>query len=194
MAQELFLNDTMDWPHSPLHRVEHPGTFIVTAGVYQKQPIFRGAGRLRLLYTSLLNLASQYEWQLQAWAVFPNHYHFVAASPAKVSSLRDLIRHLHSATAVEINRDDGMPGRQVWFEYWDSLIRNQKSYTARLSYVHQNAVRHKLVQTASAYPWCSAGWLETRATPAFLKTVMNFPCELVNANDNYTVHPQDISA
>jgi len=53
---------------------------MVTAGTYYKAPFFRGADRLKYLCGMLLEFAEKYAWQLQAWAVFPNHYHFVALS------------------------------------------------------------------------------------------------------------------
>ena len=67
-----------DWPHAPLHRLSEHGTYIVTAGTLHKQHFFRGTERLDLLETQLLTLARQYGVQLEAWAVFSNHYHFVA--------------------------------------------------------------------------------------------------------------------
>jgi hypothetical protein len=39
----------------------------------------------------------------------------------------------------------------------------EKSWLARLNYVHQNAVKHGLVPIAHQYPWCSAPWFETNA-------------------------------
>src|SRR5262245_32321695 len=35
-----------DWPHAPLHRLSKDGTFIVTAGTYNKEHMFRGGERL----------------------------------------------------------------------------------------------------------------------------------------------------
>jgi hypothetical protein len=32
---------TSDWPHSPLHRLEQGGTYIVTAATYGREPLFR---------------------------------------------------------------------------------------------------------------------------------------------------------
>ncbi|HMD96605.1 MAG TPA: hypothetical protein VKM93_04635 [Terriglobia bacterium] len=58
----------------------------------------------------LLQLAEQYGWQLQSWAVFPNHYHFVPLATAKDVSLTEFLRHLHSVTAIEINHWDEAPG------------------------------------------------------------------------------------
>jgi len=165
---------------------------MVTAGTYRKEPFFHSADRLTLLCNALLELADKYKWKLQAWAVLPNHYHFVALSPAGPETLRVLIRHLHSVTAREINRLDRAPGRKVWFEYWDTHLTYERSYFARLSYVHCNAVHHGLVRVPSAYLWCSAGWFEHRAKPSFYRTVMNFPCDTIKVPDNYQVDPSTL--
>jgi len=159
---------------------------MVTSGTYLKEPFFHSPERLEFLCGSLLDFAEHYGWQLQAWAVFANHYHFVALSPSEAATLRTLIRHLHSVSAKEMNRRDGRPGRKIWFEYWETRLSFQRSYLARLSYVHYNAVHDGLARVPSAYRWCSAGWFERRASPAFYKTVMSFPCERVNVPDDYT--------
>jgi putative transposase len=180
-----------DWPHSPLHRLSRGGAYVVTAATYEKAPLFRSGSRLTLLCNTLLKLSSEYGWSVQAWAVFPNHYHFVASSVSG-DSLRTLIRHLHSATAREMNEIDGRPGRKVWFQYWETLITNQRSYFARLHYVHENAVRHGLVRRATNYPWCSAGWFELKAVPSFRKTVLAFPCDRISLPDAFEVEPNDV--
>lgn len=81
-----------DWPHSPLHRLGQPGAYMVTAGTYRKQHFFASAERLDYLCDSLFNFVEKYGWQLQAWAVFPNHYHFVAISPSVATNLSDMTR------------------------------------------------------------------------------------------------------
>jgi len=179
----------VDWPHSPVHRLGDAGAYMVTAGTHRKEAIFGTAARLDFVCWSLQEVARKYAWNLQAWAVFPNHYHFVALSPEKPETLRALIRHLHSVTAIAANRRDGAPERKVWFEYWDAQIRNDKSYFARLSYVHHNPVHHRLVPVAARYPWCSAGWLERKAPRSFFRTIMDFPHSRVKVLDNYSVDP-----
>jgi putative transposase len=47
-----------------------------------------------------------------------------------------------------VNGLDQSPERQVWYNYWDTLLTYQSSYLARLNYVHQNAVKHRLVPVA----------------------------------------------
>ncbi len=160
---------------------------MVTAGTYGKEPFFRSSGLLGFLRDTLIDPGHRYAWQLQAWAVFPNHYHFVALSPANAETLRVFIRHLHSATAREVNHRDRTPGRKVWFEYWDTRLTYERSYFARLNYVHQNAVRHGLVRVASAYPWCSAAWFERKADRAFYKRIVQTPCDRITVQDEFVV-------
>jgi putative transposase len=181
-----------DWPHSPVHRLVEAGAYMVTAGTYLKDPIFRGVDRLDYLCASLLEVAEKYGWNLQAWAVFPNHYHFVALSPTEASSLRDFTKHLHSIAAIQANRWDRTTGRKVWYQYWDSRLSFEKSYYARLSYVHRNAVHHKLVPEPSLYRWCSAGWFQRQAATAFYKTIMGMKIDRVNVPDAFEVNSADL--
>jgi len=159
---------------------------MVTAATYRKEPIFGSKRRLNLLCETLLRLCAAHEWSLQAWALFPNHYHFVAAS-ASPASLRGVIGELHAATARAVNELDHLRGRKVWFQYWDTLLTNERSYLARLHYVHENAVRHGVVRYAPHYPWCSAAWFDRSARPAFRKTVLSFPCDRVSVPDGFDV-------
>jgi putative transposase len=149
---------------------------------------FAGAPRLRVLHRGLLKLAQQFNWQLEAWAVFSNHYHFVAHSPSNqedASSLGDMLSMLHVKTAEWINKLDESPKTQVWFNFRDTKLTHQRSYFARLNYVHQNAVKHKLVPVACQYPWCSAGWFERLASPAIVKSIYRFKTDQVSVEDDY---------
>ncbi len=179
----------LDWPHSPVHRLSQPGAYMVTAGTYLKRSFFRSTSLLDLLTERLLEVAERYRWKLQAWAVFSNHYHFATLASEECGSLREFVKHLHSLTAIEANRRDGRPGRKVWFNYWDTQLTYQKSFFARHRYVHGNAVHHKVVRTPAAYPWCSAGWFETKASRAFYRTIMSFPCDRIKVPDDFTVEP-----
>jgi len=205
---------------------------MVTSGTYLKKPLFRGADRLRYLCEMLLKLAAEHAWQLQAWAVFPNHYHFVGlecgglpplskagvspgltdttskreqapapqtgipkrqqAAALQRTTLVEFLRHLHSVTSIQANRWDETPGRKSWFNYWDTRLTFEKSYLARLSYVHKNAVHHGLVREPSLYPWCSAGWFERQAAPSFYKTVMAMKVDAVQVVDDFPLDVSDV--
>jgi len=179
------LPHSRDWPHAPMHRLSEHGAYIVTAGTYQKEHWFRGSDRLNMLESALLRVTKNSGWRLEAWAVFSNHYHFVAHAEPGATPLRAAIKQLHGETAREVNRRDGAAGRGVWHNFWDTKLTFEKSYLARLNYVHQNPVKHGLVPVACQYRWCSAAWFERTATRAQVGTIYRFKIDKLNLHDDY---------
>ena len=189
----VMADDSVSWPHAPTHQLAQQGTCFVTARTYGAEHHFRGANRLAVLHRGLLRLTRDFGWQLEAWAVFSNHYHFVARSPAgepDASSLRAMLSLLHEKTAKWVNRLDRAPGRKVWFNYRESRLTFQKSYLARLNYTHQNAVKHGLVAAAHLYPWCSASWFERMASAAQVKAIYRFQTDRMKLDDEIEVAPE----
>jgi putative transposase len=175
------------WPHSPIHKLSESGAYIVTAGTYLKAHHFRKSVLLDFLQSTLFLEAVRFGWRLQAWAIFSNHYHFIALSPIESNSLPELLRRLHSITGREANRVNGSSGQKIWHQYWDTHLTYERSYYARLNYVHQNPCRHKLVSVASSYPWCSAAWFERKASPVFVKTISSFRTDRISIHDDFEV-------
>jgi putative transposase len=185
-ARAYTLQDmSIDWPHAPVHRLDSQGIYIVTAGTLHKTHFFFDSTRLASLQQCLLTLAKQYEWQLEAWAIFSNHYHFVARGNGAKGDLKKFVTHLHADTARDLNRLEGRAGRSVWFNFWDTKLTYERSYLARLSYVHQNPVKHGLVIKANQYRWCSAAWFERVAGPAMVKTIYGFKTDKLNIHDDF---------
>jgi len=176
------------WPHAPTHRLSGHGAYFVTASTYRKAHHFRTPQRLDVLQRGLLTVAGKFGWELEAWAVFSNHYHFVAHSPngsKGTNSLSQMLGILHTRTAAWINRVDNMPDRKVWHNFWDTKLTYEKSYLARLNYVHQNAVKHGLVPVANQYAWCSARWFEGIASPAMVRSLYRFKTNSVSVKDDF---------
>ena len=178
------MSPSKDWPHAPIHRLDSSGIYMVTGATVNKEHVFATAEKLSLVEDELLTLAKIYEWQLEAWAVFVNHYHFVARG-SEEGSLKKFLQHLHSNTARKTNRLDDTAGRQVWYNFWDKKLTYERSYLARLNYVHQNAVKHGLVWVANQYPWCSASWFERTASPATIRTIYGFKVDQLKIDDDY---------
>ncbi|MDR2679052.1 MAG: transposase [Zoogloeaceae bacterium] len=189
-----FPHSKVGWPHAPTHRLSESGTYFVTAGTYRKQHFFKGTLRLDVLQRGLLSVCAEFGWRLEAWCVFPNHYHFVAHSPeGGADSLSPMLKKLHGNLAVWINKLDKTPGRKVWHNYWDTRMTYEKSYLARLRYTHANAVHHGLVPVANQYAWCSAAWFERTATPAQVKTIYGMKTDSVRVMDDFDMECGDSS-
>ena len=174
-----------NWPHAPLHILRDHGIYMVTAGTYLKTHYFNNQERLKILHDSLITFSKNFGWELHAWAVFSNHYHFVAKSPPDPSNLRIMIANLHQQTSSQINQLDETINRKVWHQYWDTKISYQRSYLARLNYVHQNPVKHGLVVKASQYPWGSANLFEKNARKSFIQSIYSFDFNKVEIYDEF---------
>ena len=175
-----------DWPRASIHRIgEGRGTFIVTAGTLHKQHFLCRPALLDYFQNELLKKATDYRWHVEAWAIFSNHYHFVGHALGSADSLGPMLNHLHSDTARRLNEIEDQPGRQVWYNFWETKLTYEKSYQARLHYVHYNPVKHGLVPVANQYHWCSAAWFERTATPAQVKTIYGFKIDRLNVLDDF---------
>jgi putative transposase len=146
------------YPHNPPHYFVPNAMYIVTGAILHNEHLLNENKRKEFVLQTLFERAKLLNWNLQAWAVLNNHYHFIGRAPENAMTLEKLIRQLHSITAIEINRWDNTRRRQVWFSYWDSCLTYEKSYLARLHYVHMNPVKHGLVDDAIDYPFCSYRW------------------------------------
>jgi putative transposase len=177
------------WPHAPTHQLSEVGTFIISSATYEKAHHFRGAERLAVLQRGLLKLTKESGWNLEAWAIFSNHYHFIAHSPSTPSatSLSEMLAILHKKTASWVNKLDRATNRKVWHNFWETRLTHQTSYLARRKYVHHNAVNHGIVPIANQYPWCSAAWFERVASSPKVRSICAFKCDSISIEDDFEV-------
>jgi putative transposase len=173
------------WPHAPPHYFTAHGTYIITAATLHRKPLFDSSVKLDLLRDTTFDLGKSYQLILQAWAFFANHYHLVISFENTTTTHRDFVRHLHRELTVRLNRVDATPGRRVMYEFWDTHLTFEKSWLARLNYVHQNPVKHALVPVANQYPWCSAPWFENNARAGFVKSVYSFKTDRISVPDDF---------
>jgi putative transposase len=181
------------WPHAPVHALDAKGALMITASTYRKIPHFNSRAKLDRLQDTLFDLAAKHGFSLQAWAIFPNHYHFLAHFE-QPTRLAPFVQQLHASTAIFVNGIDKAPCRQVWFQYWDKNITFESSYFSRLHYVHRNAVHHGVVKDATRYPWCSAAWFERESPVSFRETVYSFPIDRIKVADAFEVKREDFTA
>ncbi|MEI8139128.1 MAG: hypothetical protein WCI03_04595 [bacterium] len=173
------------WPHSPPHRLSEQGAYMVTCGTHHKDHFLNTPDKLDLFRDLFFTGLAEAEWELHAWAILSNHYHFIASSPSDPGSLRRMISKLHTLSARELNRVDRQPGRKIWFQYFDSHITFTNSYLPRLKYVHHNPAHHGILACAENYPWCSASWFTQTANPSFRTTVEGFQTDTLCITDDF---------
>jgi N,N'-diacetyllegionaminate synthase len=173
------------WHHAPPHHFTPNGTYILTASTLHKAPLFDSPAKLDVLRDTIFALASDYHLTVEAWAFLANHYHLVVGFEKATAPHRVFLRHLHREIALRLNALDRTPERKVMHQFWDTELTSEKSWLARLHYVHHNPVHHGLVGNACDYPWCSARWFETNASPSFFQTVYSFKTDRVKVPDEF---------
>jgi putative transposase len=173
------------YPHNPPHYFVPNAMYMVTGAILHNRNLLIEDRKKELILQTLLQRSSTFGWDMQAWAILNNHYHFVARAPENVNTLSKLIRQVHSITAIELNKWDKTPGRQIWFNYWDTCLTNENSYLARLNYVHTNPVKHGLVDNPMDYPFCSYRWFRKQGSEELKKQVFNQPIDRIKIFDNF---------
>ncbi len=161
---------------------------MVTCGTLHKAPILSTPERLTTFQTLLFEYVRKFGWQLQAWAILNNHYHWIGISPesnADAQSLKVLTAQLHEVSTKRFNHEDAVVGRRLWYNYWESHITFEASYLARLKYVHDNPVHHGIVSNAANYAWCSRAWFERTANRAFVKQLDGFKTDMLKVVDDF---------
>jgi putative transposase len=171
--------------HNPPHYFAPNAMYMVTGTILHKQHLLSDNKRKEFVLQTLIQRANLLRWELQAWTVLNNHYHFIAQAPENVQTLEKLIRQIHSITAIEFNRQDATPGRQVWHNYWDTCLTYEKAYLARLRYVHENPVKHGLVENAAEYPFCSYKWFLENGDDILKEQVFNQPIDSIKVFDDF---------
>jgi putative transposase len=144
--------------HTPAHLFREDSIYMITASTYQQQVFIESDKRKDQWRNAFFKACELYQWHIIAWDVFDNHYHVILKSPERsATNLPKLIASLHKFTARQWNDEDKKPGRKVWWNYWDSCIRSEKDFDARLRYVFWNPVKHGLVSRPEGHTFSNYG-------------------------------------
>jgi putative transposase len=173
------------YPHNPPHYFVPNAMYIITGAILHKQHLLSEEKRKKLGLQTLFERAELLSWNLEAWAILNNHYHFIAQAPEDATTLEKIIRQIHSKTAIEINRQDSTAGRQVWHNYWDTCLTYERSFLARLHYIHMNPVKHGLVEDAMEYSFCSYRWFIEQGDDILNEQVFSQPIDKIKMFDDF---------
>ncbi len=152
MTADAFKTST----HTPAHLLSAGAYYILTGATYQHQSHLAADERKREWHHAFLFATDRYAWSVKACVVLSNHYHVIVQAPeAGAGNLPRFVASYHKFTALRWNAEDAQPGRQVWWNYWDTCLRSEAAYLVRWNYIHWNPVRHGLVVRPEDYAFSS---------------------------------------
>lgn len=112
----------------------------------------------RIFQKCLKIFLEKYGSSLYAWVILDNHYHLLLQFE-NVKNLPNFVNQLHSMTARLINEELEIPGRKIWYQYFDHSIRDEADFWKHFNYIHQNPIKHGLSANLAGifdYPFSSA--------------------------------------
>lgn len=175
----------MVWPHGPHHQRLESGLVFVTGSTYLKLRLFSSLHHREIVKEKLLRVCEESGDEVHGYVVLPNHYHLLLHRREVPLDLGDCVRRIHRAISTEINKFDGTPGQRVMYQYWDSQVRGQRSYLARLKYIHENPVRHGYCKVKEAWDCSSYSWFLSTAPSAVVQTVESFDISELRVHDPF---------
>ena len=161
--------------HHPPHIYLDETWYIITASTLNHQSFFVEDRAKLFLCEKLKELVIAYQIALRAWVILNNHYHLLLKTH-RGADLPRFFGQLHGAASFKINGWDGTRGRQVWHNYWDTCIRDERGYWTRFNYIHQNPVKHGYVQDTVEWPFSSYHfYLRTKGKEWLDDCLMQYP-------------------
>ena len=151
------------WP-----RHIEPGTTYHLISRFVDREWFIRQQHERELYLRLLGKAlSTSDWQCLAFAIMSNHVHL--AMVAGTQALDTWLRRVHSPFADTMNRAYGRIG-SMFVRGPKALPIDPAGVGSVIAYIHNNPVRAKVVERASASTWTShPGYVGLQRPPRWLR-------------------------
>lgn len=139
-----------------LARLDAPGVIhhVIIRGI-ERRKIFRDDKDRDNLLDRLVELLPETNTACYAWALIPNHAHFLFRTAG--AGLSTLMRRLLTGYAVSFNRRHKRHG-QLFQNRYKSIICQEDAYLNELvRYIHLNPLRAKIVtdiNSLNSYPYC----------------------------------------
>ena len=139
-------------------RFSEPGrSYLLTAVVRNRSPIFTDWSVGRLLVAELRSSEEDGLAQSQALVVMPDHLHWLVT--LQTGTISRLMQRIKGRSAISINRALGNQG-QLWQKgFHDHAIREEEDLQTIARYVVANPLRAGLVDKIGDYPLWDAIWL-----------------------------------
>jgi putative transposase len=171
--------------HNPPHLFLPDAIYMVTAATYEKKRLFGTPELLCLLRDAILKDFVRRGWQMRAYVVLPNHYHLLAVAPDEDAALPEVVRSIHSYAAHRVARAGQTLGSRVWWNYWDSCITHERSYFARINYIHFNPVKHGYVDDPAKWEYSSFREMCESDPSEAERLKTDYPFDRVEVDDDF---------
>ena len=140
--------------HHPPHVLIDNSWYFITAHTIGSEFPLTKVNSKRFWLDKLLEIAEQFTFEISAYVLLDNHYHLLSYMPDS-RMLSKFIHRLHGATSYYINQVENRPGRKIWHNYWDRIIRDEADFYTKFNYIHYNPIKHGYVKDLKKWEYSS---------------------------------------
>ncbi|WP_411564017.1 REP-associated tyrosine transposase [Pseudomonas shirazensis] len=138
-------------------RWSEPGRrYLLTTVTHQREALFGQLHTARIVVQQLRLSDQEQDCQSLAWVVMPDHVHWLIE--LKSVTLGTLMRRFKSRSSLALHKA-GVRYGPVWQAgYQDRALRREESMRSVATYIVENPVRAKLVDSVGDYPHWDTVW------------------------------------
>lgn len=141
------------YKHNPAHLFLDNTYYMITGGTYKKIPYFKNDEDKKLLLKIINEFCEKFHWSLKDWVILDNHYHLMLKSFVG-KDLPNIFGRIHRKSSNLLKSKSKITSR-IWWNYWDTCIRDEKDFFRRINYIYYNPVKHGYVTNLVDYKWSS---------------------------------------
>jgi putative transposase len=172
--------------HHPPHIYLDNAIYFISAHTYDDLPLLTDKRKYEL-HDLLINLLSNYNYELITYSIVPNHYHLLFKA-LSADNLPDLFQKLHGSLSFKWNKEDNQRGRKIFQNYWDYCTKDDNDFWTHFNYINLNPIKHGLVKNLTElkdYKFCGySDWLNKKGIEWMTEILENYPIiNFINSED-----------
>lgn len=120
---------------------------FITSVTARRNPLL--VRHVTLLAQEVRRAGARSDFNIVAWVVMPDHFHFVLDAPNGDTSL--IMQRIKLSFSGQYRSRTDNAGFIWQPQYWDHIIRSQDDMNRHIDYIHYNPVKHGLVDSPIEY-------------------------------------------
>ena len=135
-------------------RIDFPGAWhhVMHRGA-RRSPVFKKDAHCHLFLDLLEDAAREFELQVHAYSLMPNHYHLLVRSLH--GNLSRAMKRLDATYTQRVNLAQGWDGPVFRGRFRSELIEDESSLPYVMAYIHLNPLKAGLITRLQSHGWTS---------------------------------------
>jgi len=128
--------------------------YFITSVTENRRKVFTNHANISALLDSFERYRKEQGFKIVAFCILPDHFHWLII-PAERTDISQIMKSVRGFSARKINKENNQYGRLWQRQFLDHIIRKDEDYKQHIYYIHNNAVKHGLVEQPEDYLWSS---------------------------------------